>query len=195
MFGQRRSRCTGRGAAHLASNILLIRVNSKTVMYSEEGGSVSLEHGLHGLDGGSLDGSGLGEDNTSLSELLGLLTSGIGVGNDGSLDDLDGLSSSGVTSTHLHVELGDGSAEGGVSEFLVHVDGSGTGIVSEEDTVVSHDSGSLLEDLGSGDDLTLDSSDLVLSLHVIPELGSSEDLVSAEDSDSVESGGGAVLSG
>lgn len=144
--------------------------------------------------GGSLDGSGLGEDNTSSGELDGLLTDGVGIGNDGGLDDLDGLSSSGVTTGHLHVELGDGSAKGDVSELLVHVNGGGTGIVSEEDTVVSHDTGSLLEDLAGRDDLSLDSSDLVLSLHVIPELGSSEDLVSAEDSDSVEGGLGDFLS-
>ena len=91
-----------------------------------------------------------------------------------------------MTTGHLHVELGDGSAKGDVSELLVHVNGGGTGIVSEEDTVVSHDTGSLLEDLAGRDDLSLDSSDLVLSLHVIPELGSGKDLVSAEDSDSVE---------
>ena len=93
-----------------------------------------------------------------------------------------------MTTGHLHVELRNGTAEGDVSVLLVHVNGDGTGIISEEDSVVSHDSGSLLKDLRGGDDLTLDSSDLVLSLHVIPELGSGKDLISGEDADSVESG-------
>jgi len=186
--------CTGVRAAHrsFAYSRLLI---SSSCNLSEKSGSVSLEHGLHVLGGGSLDGSGLGEVDTSLGELLDSGSLGLGVLNDGSLDDLESLSSSGVTTGHLHVELGDSSAKSHVSEFLVHVDGGGSGVVSEEDSVDSHDSGLLLEDLAGGDDLTLDSSDLVLSLHLVPVLGSGEDFVSAEDSDSVKSGLGDFLTG
>lgn len=42
--------------------------------------------------------------------------------------------------------------------------------------------------LGDGDDLSLDLSDFVLSLHVVPELRLSEDSVLSEDSHSVELG-------
>ena len=44
----------------------------------------------------------------------------------------------------------------------------------------------LLVDLLNGDDFTLDLSDLVLSLHVVPELGLSKDWVGGEHSHSVE---------
>jgi len=75
-----------------------------------------------------------------------------------------------VLSGELHVELGDGTAESVRSEFLVHVDGISTGQVSEEDTEVLEAGSVLLEDLGGGNDLTLDLADLVLSLHEVPEL-------------------------
>ena len=45
----------------------------------------------------------------------------------------------------------------------------------------------LFVDLLNRDDLTLDLSDLVLSLHVVPELGLCEDWVLCENSHSVES--------
>lgn len=93
-----------------------------------------------------------------------------------------------MTTTHLEVHLGDGTAKAGVSVFLVHVDGVSTGVVSEENTVVLEAGSFLFVDFRGGDDLTLDSSNLVLSLHVIPELGSGVDFGGAEDSDSVEGG-------
>ena len=154
---------------------------------SEKSRSVGLEQGLHVLGGGSLDGSKLGESDLFVGDLDVGGSLEVLVFETAGSDDLDGLGTGGVTSTHLHVHLGDGTAEGGVSVFLVHVDGVSTGVVSEENTVVLEGSGLLLVDLGGGDDLTLDSSDLVLSLHVVPVLGSGEDFVRGEDSESVES--------
>ena len=52
----------------------------------------------------------------------------------------------------------------------------------------------LFVDLLNRDDLTLDLSDLVLSLHVVPELGLSKDWVGGEHSHSVEGGIGLLLS-
>ena len=156
--------------------------------HSEKCRSISLEGSFELSSRGSLNASGLGESDSSLSELDGGITLDILIIDDGGLDDLDGLTSTTVATAHLHVHLGDGSAKGHVSEFLVHVNGGGTGVVSEEDAVVSHDTGSLLEDLAGGNDLSLDASDLVLSLHVIPELGSGKDLVSSENANSVEDG-------
>lgn len=46
----------------------------------------------------------------------------------------------------------------------------------------------LFVDFLDGDDLTLDLSDLVLSLHVVPELGLSKNWVGGEHSHSVEGG-------
>ena len=77
---------------------------------------------------------------------------------------------SAMSTGHLHVHLGDGTAEGHVSVLLVHVDGISTGEVTEDDTVVADSASLLLKDLAGGDDFTLNLADLVLSLHVIPEL-------------------------
>ena len=91
-----------------------------------------------------------------------------------------------MSSSHLHVHLGDSSAEGGVSVLLVHVNGTGSGQVSQENSDVFDGSGFLLEDLAGGDDFTLNLSDLVLALHVVPELGASQDGIAFENTHSVK---------
>lgn len=91
-----------------------------------------------------------------------------------------------MSSGHLHVHLGDGSVEGSVSVLLVHVNDIISGQISQENSVVSDGSALLLEDLAGGDDFTLNLSDLVLSLHVVPELGTSQNSVTLENSHSVK---------
>lgn len=93
-----------------------------------------------------------------------------------------------VKYAEILTHLGNSASEGGVSEFLVHVDCFSSGQVSEDNAVVLNDTGVLLVDLLNRDDLTLDLSDLVLSLHVVPELGLSKNWVSSEHSHSVEGG-------
>ena len=83
--------------------------------------------------------------------------------------------------------LGNSSSESCVSVFLVHVDCFSSGQVSENDSVVLDDASVLLVDFLDRDDFTLDLSDLVLSLHVVPELRLSKDGVLGENSHSVES--------
>ena len=53
-----------------------------------------------------------------------------------SLDDVDRVSSGGVSTGHLGVHLGDGTAESGGSIFLVHVDDIGSCLVFKDDSVV-----------------------------------------------------------
>lgn len=84
--------------------------------------------------------------------------------------------------------LGNSAGKSGVSEFLVHVDCFSSGQVSENNTVVLEDTGVLLVDLLNRDDLTVDLSDLVLSLHVVPELRLGKHWVLSKHSHSVESG-------
>lgn len=102
-----------------------------------------------------------------------------------SLDDVDRVSSGGVSTGHLGVHLGDGTAESGGSVFLVHVDDIGSSLILQDDSVVFDVRGFSLEDLTDVDDLTLALSNLVLSLHLVPELGSSEHDVLGKDSDSI----------
>lgn len=107
------------------------------------------------------------------------------VWDDDGLDDVDRVSSGTVSTGHFTVHLGDGSAETVVSVLLVHVDDIVSGVILEDNTIVSDSVGSSLEDLADGNDFSLGSSDLVLSLHLVPESGSSDDSVLGEDSDSV----------
>ena len=93
--------------------------------------------------------------------------------------------------THLRYS----ASEGGVSVFLVHVDWVSSGEISENYAVVLDDASVLLVDLLDRDDLTLDLSHLVLSLHVVPELGLSEHWVGSENPHSVESGARVLLGG
>jgi len=85
---------------------------------------------------GSLDAGDLWESKVSLGELSDVVSPDIGVGNDGSLDNVDGFKSSAVSSGHLTVELGHGIAERVGSVFLVHVDHTSSGFVLEHEAVV-----------------------------------------------------------
>jgi len=93
-----------------------------------------------------------------------------------------------MSSAHLGEQLGDSTVEGGVSVLFVHVHGHSTGQVSKNNSVVLDGAGLLLEDLAGGHDLSLNLSDLVLSLHVVPELASSKNGVAGEHTHSVKLG-------
>lgn len=161
---------------------------------SHKGGSIGLEDGSKGLGRGALTSIGDGETHALVGETNLVDSSELGVLQHGGTDDLDGLSSAGVLTGEVNVELGDSVAKSVGSEFLVHVDGVGTGQVSEKDAVVLDVVGILLEDLAGGDDLTLDLADLVLTLHVVPELGPGEDLVACEHAHSEKLGVGHLIS-
>ena len=95
---------------------------------------------------GSLDVSDLWVSKTSLSILESLWSLDILMSKDNSLDDVDGVSSSTVSTSNLVVQLGDGSAERVVSVFLVHVDDIVSGLILHDNTVVSNGVGVSLVD-------------------------------------------------
>jgi len=168
-------------------------VRSKTLVQAHDNQSCSVKRrsgssdsGVDGLERSALEVVRFWEFNVGRGELTDLGATKLGILNNASSDDLDGVVGGGMTTGHLHVHLGSSSAEGSVSVLLVHVHGTGTGEVTENDAVVSDAAGLLLEDLASGDDLTLDLTDLVLTLHVIPELGPGEDGVTMEHTHSVQ---------
>ena len=138
---------------------------------------------------------GLGEPDRFLVELTNLGSSHFSLRHDGGSDDLNRIVTGRVSSAHLHIQLRDGAVEGSISVFLVHVDGDGTGQVSENDSIIPDNIGPLLEDLAGGNNLSLNLSDLVLSLHVVPELAAGKDGVGGEHTHSVELGFGALLRG
>ena len=84
--------------------------------------------------------------------------------------------------------MGNGAAKSVCAVLLVHVDGVRAGLVSENNAVVLDVIGILLEDLACGNDFTLDLADLVLALHVVPELGAGKNGVTSEDAHSEKLG-------
>ena len=101
---------------------------------------------------------------------------------DGSLDDVDGIVDSSVSSGHLHVHLSNGSADADVSVLLVHVVDSGSGPVSDHEPVVPDCGWVLLENFADGQHLAVGSLDSALLFEEVPELGLGKDGVFSEDS-------------
>lgn len=133
----------------------------------------------------SLLGSELGVLQIFLVELSRLVTKDLAWWLDDGLDDEDVLSSGTMSTSHLVVHLGDSTAKSVVSVLLVHVNHTGSSQVLEYDTVVLNCVGLALEDLTDRHDLTLTLSDLVLTFHLVPELGSGNDGVLGKNSDSI----------
>jgi len=178
-----------------ATSFQVAEKTTRTLSCSDEGGSVGLESGLVSLSGSTLPLVDLGELNVLLGHLDDVGATELGVGHNAGADDLDGLSTGRVAAGHLGVQLGHSTAEGDVTELLVHVNGDSAGEVTEHDTVVLDAVSALLVDLAGRDDFTLDLADLVLSLHVVPELGASKNGVTGENADSVQLGLGDLLGG
>lgn len=86
---------------------------------------------------------------------------------------------------HVHVELADGTVEGDISVFFVHVVDSGSGLVSEHNTKCFHMVGSLLVDLINGQDLTLSCFGLKLASQMIPELRFGHNLIISKEPQSI----------
>jgi len=160
---------------------------------SDEGWSVSLEGGSKCLCWGSLALINLGETDASVVERNNCLSLDIANFQHAGSDNLDGLSSGTVLTGKVDVKLRNGTGESVSAVLLVHVDGVSAGLVSENNAVVLDVIGILLEDLACGNDFTLDLADLVLALHVIPELGASENGIASEDAHSVKLGIGILF--
>lgn len=117
----------------------------------------------------SLSVSDLWVFDTSFNVLCSVSSLDLIVWDNNSLDDVDRISSSTVSTSHFTVHLGDGSAERIVSVLLVHVNNISSGSVLKNNTVVSDAIGASFKNLADRNDLSLSSSNLVLSLHLVPE--------------------------
>ena len=152
---------------------------------SKKSWSLGSEDASVGKSWCSLLGSELGELQIWLIQLSGLIADDLACWLHDSLDDVDVLSSGTVSTGHFVVHLGDGSAESVVSVLLVHVHDTSSSQILEYDSVVLNCVDLALEDLADRHDLTLTLSDLVLTFHLVPELGSGNDGVLSENSDSI----------
>ena len=133
------------------------------------------------LLGDDLSGSDQRETEVLVQILVGVVSSDIAVSDDGSLDDLDVAGHSSVSTSHIVVHLTDSTGEGEVSVLLVHIVSTASASVAQPDGEVLHLGGALLEDLSDIKDLTTGSLGLSQRLHVVPELGLSNNLIASED--------------
>lgn len=177
---------TRAASCHPLDFFLISQKTTRTLSSSDESGSIGLEDSLVRHVGGALAFVANGELSVVIGHLNVCCASEVLVINNAGFDNLDGFSTSTVTTAHLRVHLGHGTAERGIAVLFVHVNGEGTGEITENDAVVLDSSGVLLVDLAGGNDLTLHFTDLVLSLHVVPELGTSEDSITGKHTDSVK---------
>jgi hypothetical protein len=146
-----------------------------------ESGSAASDDGVSVLLGDDLSWSDQGESQVLVDVLEGVASLDIGIGNNGSLDDLDIASHSSVSSSHIVVHLTDGTSEGGVSVLLVHIVLAASTSVSQPDGEVLYLHRVLVEDLGDIQDFTTGSLSLSEGLHIVPELRLSNNLVTSED--------------
>ena len=89
----------------------------------------------------------LWELNSLIRELKCLGSSEFTIRDNSSSDDLNGFSSSTMSSTHFHVHLRDCTAKGNISKLLVHVHSVCTCCISENNSVVLDVAGFLFENL------------------------------------------------
>jgi len=152
---------------------------------SDNGWSGGLEDTTVGSGWGSLSLRQLWEPKVFLAVLSGGSSQNFWVWDDWGLDDMNGISSGTVSTGHLAVKHGYSLAHGSCSILFVHVDVISSCKISNQDSVVLNAIGLSLEDFTNWDDLSLDSSDLVLSLHLVPEFRLGKDGVLGENSNSI----------
>ena len=182
-------------SCHPLDFFLISQKTTRTLSSSDESGSLGLEDSLVRHVGCALTLVANGELSVVVCHFNVSRASEVLAFDNASFDNLDGFGTSAVATAHLRVHLGHGTAERGIAVLLVHVNGEGTGEITENDAVVLDSASVLLVDLAGGNDLTLHFADLVLSLHVVPELGTGEDSVTGKNADSVKLGLGFLFAG
>ena len=96
---------------------------------------------------------------------------------------------------HLSVELTDSTVERYISELLVHVVVSSSGLIPQNNAEGLDVIGSLFIDFVDGQDLSLGSFGLELTTEMVPELGFGNDFVASKESDSIYFRVGLLLGG
>ena len=135
--------------------------------------------------GGLLDSVWQWELQVLGQELLDVLSLDVGGLLDlGNLQDVDRSKSSSVSGGHVLVQRLDGTNSGNVSDLLVHVVGTRSGVVSNPDAEVLDGSWVSLVDGVDRHDFTGSLLDLVQSLQEVPVTGLGDDNVWSEDSHS-----------
>jgi hypothetical protein len=118
--------------------------------------------------------------------LVGVISLDLRVADDRSLDDLDVASHSSMSPSHVIVHLTDGTSEGDIPVFLVHIVSTTSASVAQPDGEVLDLSRVFIEDLSNIKHFTASWLSLSERLHIVPELGLSDDLIAGEYLHSVD---------
>lgn len=98
-----------------------------------------------------------------------------------------------MVSSHLGMELTDGTVQGDVTVLLVHVVVASTRLIAEDNAEGLNMGGFALEDLIDGQDLSLGALGLELASQMVPELGLGDHLISGEETDGIDLRAGVLL--
>lgn len=112
-----------------------------------------------------------------------------------SLDDRDGVRWSPVVTSHLSVELTNGTVKGNISVLLVHVVVSSSGLISQNNSESFYMVGSSLENFVHWQNLTLCALGLELVAQMVPEFRFSDNFVTSEKSNGKDFWVGFLFSG
>lgn len=95
---------------------------------------------------------------------------------------------------HFLVQLTNSSVQGGVSVFLVHVVNSSSGLIFKDDAESFNVAWSSFKDFVNCKDLALCAFCFEKSSQVVPKFGFSDDIVSSEQSETIDFGIGVLFS-
>jgi hypothetical protein len=116
----------------------------------------------------------------------------LGVKNDCS-DDWNCVGWGSVVTGHFLVQLTDSSVQGNISVLLIHVVDSSSGLIFQDDSESLDVVGSSFEDFVDWENLTLCAFGLEESSQMVPEFGFGDDVVSCEQSQSINLGTGVLF--
>lgn len=156
--------------------------NQFRITHLESSGTLASKDGLEG----TTSAMSHRELDLGIEELLNVGATNLGSSQFSNTDDLDGAEAATVTGSQVHVEALDSFSAAHGTEFLVHVVGTGTGVIAQPDTKVLHLHGLVLVDQGTGDDFTGGLLDLLQLAQEVEETGLGDDFVGGEDAHLVE---------
>ena len=158
--------------------------------------SVGLEDGSVFSLTGSVSSSQDGESETVFSVQVWFWSSDLilWIENDSS-DDWDGIGWGSVVTSHFLMKLTDGSVQGSISVFLVHVMDSGSWLILQDDSECLDMTWSSFIDFIDWKNLSLSALCFKEPSQMVPEFGLGNDVVSCEQSQSIDFWTGVLFSG
>ena len=140
---------------------------------------------VHSLDQWELD--------LRIVKFFDMYTTCLAGGNDLNINDLDGMGTSTMTSTHIAIALCHGITDSQITVFTVHVVSAGTRVITQPDAEIFDLNGRCLVDLFQADNLTGGLLELFQLAQEVPETGLGDNAIGSKDSHFVERSRGLLL--